>query len=187
MGIGATTEIPGTLLSNAGAIAVGTGCTISGRLLSKSGAISFGAGPLSLPTAISPHIDLRSLTDFVIFTGAGGVANSGASTYTGDIGTNLGEITGFDAATVNGTIFEAGSTTVVTPVNHEATYSLYQDGVLIANSSRTLLIPSVISLHGITTLTDGQTIDVRWKMDAQNSDDGSIGIGNRVLSLTNIQ
>jgi hypothetical protein len=187
MGIGATTTIPGTLFSNAGAIAVGTDCTISGRLLTKSGAVSFGAGLLSVPTAISPHIDLRTLTDFVIFTGAGGIANSGVSTYTGDIGTNLGAITGFTTATVNGTIYEAGSTAVVTPINHEATFSLYQDGVLIANSSRTLLISSVISLHGITTLTNGQTIDVRWKMDTQNSDDGSISIDNRVLSLTKVQ
>jgi hypothetical protein len=186
IGIGATTNIPGTIFSNSGAIAVGTGCTISGRLLAKNGALAFGAGSLSIPTNPSSHVDLRSVAPFVLFTGSGAVANSGASTYTGDIGTDLGAITGFGGSTVNGTIFQAGATAVVTSINHTATFSFYLNGILISNSVRTLLSPGIVSLHCITTITTGDTLDVRWKMDAEPSDSGQIGIGNKVLSLIKI-
>jgi hypothetical protein len=180
VGIGASTTIQGTLFSNGSAIAVGATCTITGRLLTTSGAISFGEGTLSLPTG-SSFINFRSLSNLVIFTSSGGIANTGASIYTGDIGTNGGAITSFEAATVNGTIFQAGSTTMTTQVNPTATFSLYKNGVLIPNSSRTrtsLSNPSDISLQGIATVTAGQTIDVRWKID-----DGTVSVINRILTL----
>jgi hypothetical protein len=191
--VGASTTIPGTIFSNGGAIAVGDDCSISGRLLTKSGAMAFGSGPLSLPTLPTTVVDLQRLASFVMFTGLGAVANTGASTYTGDIGTDGGAITGFSAVgcVVNGTIYQAGSSTVVTRINHEATFSLYQNGILIPNSSRTrtnLSSPSDVFLHGIATVSAGQTIDVRWKVDTQNSDSGgSVSVGNRILSLTRVQ
>jgi hypothetical protein len=192
IGLGASTTIQGTIFSNSAAIAVGATCTVSGRLLTKAGALSFGDGTLSLPTNPS-SINFRSLISFVMFTGAGGVANTGPSTYTGDIGTNLGAITGFTATgcIVNGTIFQAGSTTVVTSVNHEATFSLYANGVLIPNSGRTrtsLSAPSDVYLQGVATVVAGQTIEVRWKVDAQVSDLGAqVNANNRILSLTMVR
>jgi hypothetical protein len=188
IGFGANTKIQGTLFSNSAAIAVGSDCIITGRLLTKSGAVAFGPGTLSLPEDFST-IDFRSLTNFTLFTGGGGVANSGISTYTGDIGTNLGAITGFDAATVNGTIFQAGSTTTVTPVDHMATFSLYKNGVLIPNSSRTrthLTNPSDISLQGFSSIAVDDVIDVRWKIDAQNSDSIEVSVINRILTLVKV-
>ncbi|MGK0454650.1 MAG: hypothetical protein ACJAYY_002135, partial [Paraglaciecola sp.] len=143
---------------------------------------------LALPTD-SSYIDFRSLSNFVIFTSSGGIANTGASVYTGDIGTNAGAITGFGTATVNGTIYQSGSTTTVTAVNHMATFSLYKNGVLIPNSSRTrtnLLNPSDISLQGTATVTAGEVIDVRWKIDTQNSDNKEVSVINRILSLIKV-
>jgi hypothetical protein len=192
IGIGATTTIQGTIFSNTAAIACGTGCTIDGRLFTKAGALSFGVGTLSLPSNPS-SINFRSLTSFVMFTSAGGIANTGASTYTGDIGTNLGAITGFTAigCIVNGTIFQAGSTTVVISVNHEATYSLYANGVLIPNSGRTrtsLSAPSDVYLQGVASVMAGQTIEARWKVDAQVSDNGAqVNANNRILTLTMVR
>ncbi|MFT6443253.1 MAG: hypothetical protein ACJASQ_002307 [Crocinitomicaceae bacterium] len=192
IGLGASTTIQGTVFSNSAAIAVGATCTVNGRLLTKAGALSFGAGILTLPTNPS-SINFRSLTSFVMFTSAGGIANAGASTYTGDIGTNLGAITAFTAigCIVNGTIFQAGSTTVVVSVNHEATFSLYANGVLIPNSGRTrtsLSAPSDIYLLGVATIMAGQNIEVRWKVDGQVSDlGGQVNADNRVLSLTMVR
>jgi hypothetical protein len=192
IGLGSTTTIQGTIFSNSAAIAVGSTCTMSGRLFTKAGALSFGAGTLSLPTNPS-SINFRSLTSFVMFTSSGGVANTGASTYTGDISTNLGAITGFTASgcVVNGTIYQAGSTTVVTAVNHEATFSLYANGVLIPNSGRTrtsLSAPSDVYLQGVATVMAGQTIEVRWRVDAQVSDSGGqVNANNRILSLTMVR
>jgi hypothetical protein len=192
IGIGASTTIQGTMFSNSAAVAVGDACTVSGRLLTKAGALSFGAGTLSLPTNPS-SINFGSLISFVMFTSAGGVANTGASTYTGDIGTNVGAITGFTAigCIVNGTIFQVGSTSFVTSVNHEATFSLYANGVLIPNSGRTrtsLSAPSDVYLQGVATVVAGQTIEVRWKVDAQISDLGAqVNANNRILSLTMVR
>jgi hypothetical protein len=188
IGLGASTTIQGTLLSYGSAVAVGATCSVTGRLFTKSGAISFGEGTLALPTD-SSYIDFRSLSNFVIFTSSGGIANTGASVYTGDIGTNAGAITGFGTATVNGTIYQSGSTTTVTTVNHMATFSLYKNGVLIPNSSRTrtnLLNPSDISLQGTATVTAGEVIDVRWKIDTQNSDNKEVSVINRILTLIKV-
>jgi hypothetical protein len=188
IGLGASTTIQGTLFSHGSAVAVGATCIVTGRLLTTLGAISFGAGTLSLPTD-SSYIDFRSLSNFIIFTSSGGIANTGASIYTGDIGTNAGAITGFGTATVNGTIYQSGLTTTVTAVNHMATFSLYKNGILIPNSSRTrthLVNPSDISLQGTATVTAGTVIDVRWKIDTQTSDNKEVNVINRILTLIKV-
>lgn len=187
IGLGAGTKISGTLFSNGAAVAGGSSI-VNGRLLTKLGAISFGQGALTAPTGNS-IVDFRSLSDFIIFTSSGGVANTGASVYNGDIGTGGGAITGFPTANVNGTIFESGSTTVVTPINHMATFSLYKNGVLIPNTRRTrthLNNPSDISLLGICTIEVDDTIDVRWKIDEQPSDGIEISVLNRILTLIKV-
>ncbi|MFB1021271.1 MAG: ice-binding family protein [Vicingaceae bacterium] len=188
VGLGASTTIQGTIFSNSAAIAVGTSCILSGPLLTKAGAVSFGPGTIST-TANPSFINLRSLSNFLIFTGAGGVANTGASTYNGNIGTDLGAITGFTAVgcTVNGTIYQAGSTTSQVDIYHKGTFSLYGDGVLIPNSSRSFYNRSVIHLQGFANVIAGRSIEVRWKIDSQTSDDGRISIGNRILSITKVQ
>jgi len=185
IGLGANTKISGILFSHGAAVA-GANSIVTGRLLTTLGAISFGQGALKVPAGNS-IINFRSLSDFVMFTSSGGVANSGASVYNGDIGTALGAITSFETATVNGNIFQSGSTTVVTPVNHMATFGLYKNGVLISNSSRTkILLASEISLLALTTIEAGDTVDVRWKIDEQISDGIEIGVFNRILILIKV-
>jgi hypothetical protein len=187
VGLGSLTNISGTLFSNGAAVAGGSSI-VNGRLLTKLGAISFGQGALTLPTGNS-IIDFRALSDFVIFTSSGGIANTGASEYNGNIGTGSGAITGFTAATVNGVIFESGSTTVVTPINHMATFSLYKNGVLIPNTPRTrthLNNPSDLSLQGLSTVGVGDTIDVRWKNDDQSTNGIEISVLNRILTLIKV-
>jgi hypothetical protein len=185
IGLGANTKISGILFSHGAAVA-GANSIVTGRLLTTLGAISFGQGALKVPAGNS-IINFRSLSNFVMFTSSGGVANSGASVYNGDIGTALGAITSFETATVNGNIFQSGSTTVVTAVNHMATFGLYKNGVLIPNSSRTkILLASEISLLALTTIEAGDTVDVRWKIDEQISDGIEIGVFNRILTLIKV-
>jgi hypothetical protein len=185
IGLGANTKISGILFSHGAAVA-GANSIVTGRLLTTLGAISFGQGALKAPAGNS-IINFRSLSDFVMFTSSGGVANSGASVYNGDIGTALGAITSFETASVNGNIFQSGSTTVVTAINHMATFGLYKNGVLIPNSSRTkILLASEISLLALTTIEAGDTVDVRWKIDEQISDGIEIGVFNRILTLIKV-
>jgi hypothetical protein len=57
--------------------------------------------------------DFGSVADFILFTGAGAVANTGTSEITGDVGSHAGAIAGFGSPTVlNGTIENANSITV---------------------------------------------------------------------------
>ena len=185
IGLGANTNISGTLFSHGAAVA-GANSIVTGRLLTTLGAISFGQGTLTLPSGNS-IINFRSLSNFVIFTSSGGDANTGASVYNGNIGTGSGAITSFETATVNGTIFQPGSTTLVTPINHMATFSLYKNGVLIPNSSRTRTqLPSDISLLALTSIEAGDTVDVRWKIDEQISDGIEISVLNRILTLIKV-
>jgi hypothetical protein len=70
-----------------------------------------------------------------------------------------------------------------------ATFSLYKNGALIPNSSRTrtyLNNPSDLSLQGLSTVGVGDTIDVRWKIDEQPSDGIEISVLNRILTLIKV-
>ncbi|MGB3081160.1 MAG: hypothetical protein WBB31_18910, partial [Saprospiraceae bacterium] len=97
------------------------------------------------------------------------------STLRGDVGTNAGAVAGF--GTLNGNIFYPGS---APPINNTlATFSIYQNGVLVPASSRTSDInTSEMALQAMATINAGQEIDVRWKVDA-----GSVELGNRILTL----
>ncbi len=193
IGLGANTDLQGTMISNSGAVAAGANCKITGRMFTKLGALAFGPGIISTPVNPSSLVNLRGLASFVLYTCNGGIGNTTISTFNGDIATNLGAITGFTAAgtAVNGTIYQQGSTYVVNPVYHVATFSLYANGVLIPNSSRirtSSSAPSDIYLQGVATVTAGQNIEVRWKVDTQVSDNGAqVGVNNRILTLTKVR
>ena len=188
IGLGANTIISGTILSNTGAVAVGADCNLSdARLFTKAGAISFGPGTLSRPIGTS-IINFRTLENFIIFTGSGGIANASTSTYTGDIATDLGAITGFSSSTVNGTIYQAGSTTTITQIHHVSTFSLYVNDVFIQNSSRLITQKaSIVSLQDVVTLVAGDAIRVKCRMDTQKSDSpGQVTTNNKILTINNL-
>jgi hypothetical protein len=121
-----------------------------------------------------------------MLTAAGGLGNTGISYYNGDIATGLGALTGFTTAIVSGTIFPAtGDTVVVKEIDGNATFSLYQNDVLIPNSSRirtTKLNTIDVSLQAIATVAEGEKIDVRWNIDA-----GTLSAKNRILTLIKVQ
>ncbi|MFV5688495.1 ice-binding family protein [Flavobacterium sp. ZT3R25] len=178
IGLGASTIMKGTLLANNGAVALGASCMLEGRILSTAGAISTDSLTMT-KTANSSHVNLGALSSFAMFTSSGGVGNTGISNITGDIGTNAGAITGFETSTVNGSFITP------TTVSALATFSIYQNGVLIANSSRTRLssVNTVdVSLQAIASVSAGQDVDVRWNIDA-----GTLKLGNRILTLINVK
>ena len=183
IGIGASTSMPGTILSHGAAIAIGVSYTLSGRLFTTGGAISIGSSTVDLPTQAS-IINFRTLNPFVIYSGTGAVTNTGASVYNGNISTQLGAISGFESASLTGTIFPSGSSSVITQLNPMATFSLYQNDQLITNSSRTMSFDGpipIVSLLGISTLLAGQPIDVRWKMSTK------VGyVDKRILTMLKI-
>jgi hypothetical protein len=182
--VGAGTTISGTMISTAAAVAIYANCIVSGRVLSKAGALSVSSSICEVPTDPS-FIDMRSVSSFFMFTKSGAIANALASTIVGDIGTNLGAITGFETATLTGTIYEAGATTISTPGTSIATFSIYSDNVLIPSSVREradLQYSKDVYLQAIVTITAGQIIDARVKID-----NGTVTLNDRILSFVKLQ
>ena len=193
--LGAASTMKGTMIAHAGAGAVGAGCDLEGRMFSMGGALTFGPAIAIVPLGLSP-INLGGLSNFALFTTLGAVSNTAASTITGNIGTNLGAITGLEISTVVGAIVTNSTpiisqtpitTTTVTEnnVSNLATFSIYQNGVLIPSSTKKLISnasTSNISLQAIVTVIQGQPIEMRWKTAG-----AKLSMGNRTLTAIKVQ
>lgn len=176
--LGATTIMKGTIISNAGAVSAGASCDIEGRLFTNAGAIAFGPGTAYIPSGDS-YIDLGVLSSFLMFTSVGAVSNTEPSTMTGDVGSNLGAITGFEQ--LDGNVYSPGG--APPPINNSVvTFSVYQNGVLVANSGRTSDVnTSLMSLQAVATVAAGQPIEIWWRIDT-----GSVVLGSRILTLIKV-
>ena len=193
--LGAASTMKGTMIAHAGAGAVGAGCDLEGRMFSMSGALTFGPAIASVPLGLSP-INLGGLANFALFTSLGAVSNTAASTIIGNIGSNLGAITGLEISTVVGAIVTNSTpivsqtpitTTTVTEnnVSNLATFSIYQNGVLIPSSTKKLISNAStenISLQAIASITAEQPIEVRWKTAG-----AKLIMGNRTLTVIKVQ
>ncbi|AZI67382.1 DUF3494 domain-containing protein [Kaistella daneshvariae] len=105
------TEMKGTIVANNAAIVLNSGTQLEGRALSTTGAVTvagvtarmpLGCGSKKLTGPAAPPSN--SVLCYTIFSGNGAVTNSGISTVVGDIGTDVGLTTGFEATRVQGTI-----------------------------------------------------------------------------------
>lgn len=175
LSLAANTIMKGTLIAHNAAISAAADSNLEGRMFSTTGAISFGPGTAFVPSGNS-YIDLGVLSTFVMFTNSGAVGNTEPSDITGDVGTNLGAITGFGS--LNGNIYGPGA--APNPTNNTlVSFSIYVDDVMVPFSSRTMDInTSVISLQALATVASGQSVNIRWHVDT-----GGVTLGNRILSL----
>ena len=107
----AGTNMRGTIIVNNAAIVMAVGDTLEGRAMTTNGAITvsgiharkpIGCGSAILNGPTAP--DLGAAGCFALFSSTGDVANSGITNVKGDVGSNTGAATGFDAKLVNGTI-----------------------------------------------------------------------------------
>lgn len=111
----------GTIIINNAAINMNTGDTLEGRALSIAGAVTVSGilayTPIgcSSPTLTGPAAPtLGAAGCYAVFSTDGAVTNSGTTHLTGDVGTNVGLTTGYNAIDVTGTIHPKpdGSTAV---------------------------------------------------------------------------
>lgn len=204
IGIGADCTIVGNFIARTAAIAVGFRSTLEGRLLSGGGAIAFGPGTASVPLGTS-SIDLGILKDFIIYTHAGGLGNviDGANTtsiYQGYILSDAGAATGFETATLQHPIIPAGGSILVSDGTSTTTYvstetentvlgmanfSIYSNGSLVANSTKTLpsnAVNATISLSSIISVSNGNSVEIRWNTTSQ-----TLLMKNRTLTLIRVQ
>lgn len=176
MSTAANTTMKGTMLGGgvgAGAVSLGADTILDGRLFTKLGAVSLGAGVfLTVPTGIAP-VDLGILSTFAMWSSSGAVSDAATSTTTGDVGTALGAL--IIIGTHIGQEYPAGTTSRPSIT----TYTIYQNGVEVLNSSRTLnLHQSIVSLQSMVTVTTGEAIEIHWKVE-----EGEATLGHRTLSL----
>ena len=105
------TIMKGTVIANNAAIILNSGASIEGRALSTTGAVTVSNATVRTPLGcLTPQLtgpvapDLGTVACYTIFSGNGEVTNTGISFITGDVGTNVGLTTGFQAVNVIGTI-----------------------------------------------------------------------------------
>jgi len=101
----------GTVIANNAAINMSSGVKLEGRALSTTGAVTVNGVLTYLPTGCgSPYLtgpatpQLGSAACYALFSTNGSVSNTGATFVTGDIGTNNGSATGYNASNVTGTV-----------------------------------------------------------------------------------
>lgn len=192
VGLGAGTIMKGTVISHGGAVAMGAGGLLEGRLFSTFGEVAFGPGTATIPLNCT-FINLGILASFVIFTNSGALNGTGISNITGNLGTNYGIIDGFSTSIIDGAVFPPGNgtitTTVITPTivfpSSTATFSLYQNGIVLADTVRTKInsnYTNEISLQAIATVMENQPIEVRWNVTT-----GTLKLANRILTLINVR
>jgi hypothetical protein len=118
------------------------------RILLSIVIISSSFNLLAQNSQLSTDPDLGSVANFILFTGAGAVANTGTSTITGDVGSQAGAIAGFVAPSIlNGSIENANAITL------QATIDLTAACVHLQN------IPATVTTHStIYGTTAGETI-----------------------------
>jgi hypothetical protein len=179
MSIATTNQMKGTFIARDGAALIANGSTLEGRLLTNVGAVSTDATIISIPTG-SSSINFGDVSNYALFTGSGALSNTGNSTITGNIGTNLGPITGFETPTVvNGIILSPQTENTIGTTS----FSLYQNGNLLLNSTRkSNSTNGQIILTGIAIVNNGQAIDVRWKTTF-----GEVQLENRILNLIQVR
>lgn len=107
----AGTIMKGNVIANNAAIIMHTGTTLEGRALSTAGAITIDGVLAYTPIGCASKIltgplapDLGSTQCYALFSSNGQVTNTGITTVTGDVGTNVGTTAGFDQLKVSGTI-----------------------------------------------------------------------------------
>ena len=118
--------------------------------------------------AASPTINLGSIANFVLYSAVGAVSNAGTSTFTGNIGSNVGAITGFDVPTiVNGTIESANQTTATAKIDLQNLYNNLQQST-VTDASHALIVgggeeinSGVYSFNGAVSLSGTLTLNAK--------------------------
>lgn len=151
---GAGANLFGTYISF-GAVAPAT-LTLEGRVLTTTGALASAGTYVQIPTGTTT-LDLGAVEDFILFTGAGAVSNTLITGLVGDVGTNLGAITGF--APLNGCICTADST------SSKICFEVYANGIAVPNSKRTFFSGmhnafNLISINSLATVAVNQEIQI---------------------------
>jgi hypothetical protein len=129
------------------------------------------ASPLTPPQS-APAPTLGAAADFAVFTGVGAFNNDGLTEITGDIGTNVGGVTGFPPGIVNGDIHventesSDAATATMNAYGELATYTCGQViGTTLGNGQ--VLTPDIYCLGAASTINGVLTLDAEGDPNAE--------------------
>ena len=171
--IGANTIMKGNIIANNAAIDLNAGVNLEGRAFSTTGAISvtgivatmpLGCGIPILTGPVAPTLGKASC--YALFSSNGLVTNAGSTAVTGDIGTNSGSTSGFNAANVVGVVHPGPDAQSVTTADNLTTAQSYistlttdfellypaQFGNTLVLTPHTYLLTGMTSFNGILYL-----------------------------------
>lgn len=175
------TSMKGTVIANNAAINMSTADTLEGRALSIAGAVSVDGVMAYTPTGCGSPINLGPTAPnlgrtscYGIFSSDGPVTNSGSSTISGDVGTNVGLTTGFNPLTVSGTIHPIPDTSTANAAADLLIMNNYVDSLVYdiellypAQFGRNLVLtPHTYIMKGATTFTDTLYLNAEGNADA---------------------
>jgi hypothetical protein len=173
--IAAASTIKGTVIVNNAAIAIAASVNFEGHLLTTSGAISVNdASVFYISNCISSTIstppppstcnpDYGTTDAFCLFTSNGALSNSGASNITGHVGSHVGAVSGFGAATLIGSQYNADLVTAQVAVDLSALYASLISAPITNTHAPVLgsetLNPGVYYITGAGSLLGTLTLD----------------------------
>jgi len=176
------TYMVGTMIANNDEIVMGSGDTLVGRAFSTTGAITinklFAYMPLGcdVPVLTGPTAPpLGATACFSLFATTGAVANTGVSTFTGDIGSNSTTApTGFVAANVTGTIHLVADSATAQAASDLALAYTYLDTMPVdiqlmfpaQFGNNLVLTPHTYLLDAATTLIDTVVLNAQGNANA---------------------
>ncbi len=175
------TSMKGTIIANNAAISMSSGVTLEGRALSTAGAVSvsdvlvytpIGCGSPFLTGPNTPT--LNSVACYALFSGNGSLTNTGNTHANGDVGTNVGLTTGFNALYITGAIHPIpdGSTgacaaDLLTVYNYLNLLPYDIELLYPAQFGKSLVLtPHIYTLNGSTTLTDTLFLNAQGNANA---------------------
>lgn len=110
--------------------------------------------------------DLKAAGNFTLFTAAGAIGNTGASSITGNIGTFTGAITGFPPGIVSGSIHNADSLTTVAATDIDAAYT-YMNGIACDSTIDSAMGNNQVLYPGVYCITSAASLNGTLTLDAQ--------------------
>lgn len=175
------TSFKGTIIANNAAISISSNDTIEGRLLTTAGAVTtngllaytpVGCGSPYLQGPAAPN--LKTTACFSLFSADGPVSNTGISNVLGDIGTNVGLTTGFDALLVGGNIHPipdvktaTAAADLLTVYNYISTLPYDIELLYPAQFGNDLVLtPHTYLLNAATVLTDSLYLNAQGNANA---------------------
>lgn len=108
---------------------------------------------------------MGAATNFAVFTTIGAISNIGITSIDGDIGSNSGEISGFESSTISGTFYNADSFTQSAAMDLAVAFTAFQN-ITATNTTHApafgsgeTILPGVYSIGGAGSIAGVLTLD----------------------------